>query len=127
MMKAILRFPEVKARTGLSRSTLYLKIAEGAFPRQVSLGPRAVGWVESEIEEWLSGQIEQSRRAAIPAAKRPPTLNREGECMLRETEAAGLGTAAASRSDYTRHSTTQPGYWTNRPTCPCCPARIERR
>jgi prophage regulatory protein len=78
MIKAILRFPEVKRRTGLSRSTIYLKIAEGAFPRQVSLGPRAVGWIEAEIEEWLSGQIEQSRRAALPAAKQPPTLSQGG-------------------------------------------------
>lgn len=66
MMKAILRLPVVQARTGLSRSTIYLRMAQGTFPKQVSLGPRAVGWVEVEIEGWVSGQIEQSRRAAIP-------------------------------------------------------------
>ena len=63
-MQSILRLPAVKARTGLSRSTIYLRISEGTFPKQVSLGARAVGFVESEIEEWLSRQIEKSRKAA---------------------------------------------------------------
>lgn len=62
-MHTILRLSAVKARTGLSRSTIYLRISEGTFPKQVSLGTRAVGFVESEIEEWLSRQIEQSRKA----------------------------------------------------------------
>jgi prophage regulatory protein len=64
MMQAILRLPAVKARTGLSRSTIYLRVSEGTFPLPVKLGgPRAVGWIESEIEAWLSRQVEQSRRA----------------------------------------------------------------
>lgn len=42
----LLRLPQVKARTGLSRSTIYLRIAQGSFPRPVRLGgARAVGWV----------------------------------------------------------------------------------
>jgi prophage regulatory protein len=61
---AILRLPVVKARTGLSRSTIYLRISEGTFPRPVSLGGRAVGWVESEIQQWLETRIEASRKAA---------------------------------------------------------------
>ncbi len=64
MQISILRLPAVKARTGLSRSTIYLRISKGTFPKQVSLGGRAVGFVESEIEEWLSHQIERSRRKA---------------------------------------------------------------
>lgn len=62
MANAILRLPIVKARTGLSRSTIYLRAAEGTFPRPVSLGARAVGWLESEIESWLSSRVEQSRK-----------------------------------------------------------------
>jgi len=58
----ILRLPMVKRRTGLSRSTIYLRIAQNTFPKQVSLGGRAIGWIESEIEAWLSQQIEQSRK-----------------------------------------------------------------
>ena len=61
MAKVVLRLPLVKARTGLSRSTIYLRIAEGSFPKPVSLGDRAVGWLESEIESWLSSRVEASR------------------------------------------------------------------
>jgi len=64
MAIAILRLPTVKARTGLSRSTIYLRISEGRFPKPVSLGGRAVGWVEAEINDWLNQQIENSRKAA---------------------------------------------------------------
>lgn len=64
MATSILRLPAVKARTGLSRSTIYLRVAEGTFPKPVSLGGRAVGWVEAEIQEWLERQIAASRKAA---------------------------------------------------------------
>ncbi len=64
MTTAILRLPAVKARTGLSRSTIYLRVSEGTFPRPVSLGGRAVGWIESEIQQWLEQRIEASRKAA---------------------------------------------------------------
>jgi prophage regulatory protein len=64
MATTILRLPAVKARTGLSRSTIYQRIAQREFPAPISLGGRAVGWVESEINDWLSQQIEASRKAA---------------------------------------------------------------
>lgn len=64
MANAILRLPAVKARTGLSRSTIYLRVSQREFPKAISLGPRAVGWIESEIESWLQARIEQSRKAA---------------------------------------------------------------
>jgi len=57
----ILRRKDVQARTGLSRSTIYLKVSQGTFPRSISLGPRAVGWLESEVEAWLQVQITQAR------------------------------------------------------------------
>ena len=63
MANMILRLPAVKDRTGLSRSTLYSKVAEGTFPRPISLGARAVGWIDAEVEAWVSGRIEQSRKA----------------------------------------------------------------
>ncbi len=63
MATAILRLPAVKARTGLSRSTIYLRISEDRFPKPISLGGRAVGWIESEIDDWLNQQIEASRKA----------------------------------------------------------------
>ena len=63
-MHTILRLPEVKKSTGLSRSTIYLRITQGTFPRAVSLGGRAVGWLEAEIQEWLERRIEASRKPA---------------------------------------------------------------
>jgi prophage regulatory protein len=60
----ILRLPAVKTHTGLSRSTIYLRVSQGTFPKPVSLGGRAVGWLEAEIQEWLQRQIEASRKAA---------------------------------------------------------------
>jgi prophage regulatory protein len=62
MTKVILRLPTVKARTGLSRSTIYSRITEGSFPRPISLGARAVGWLESDIESWVSSRLEASRK-----------------------------------------------------------------
>jgi prophage regulatory protein len=71
MANTILRFPIIKARTGLSRSTIYLRMSEGSFPRPVSLGARAVGWLESDIDEWISRQIRLSRnRDDSPAVRK---------------------------------------------------------
>ena len=50
MPHTMLRFPTVKARTGLSRSTIYLRISRGTFPAPVSLGGRAVGWIRGRGE-----------------------------------------------------------------------------
>ena len=61
---SILRLPIVKARTGLSRSTIYQRVADGNFPKPVNLGARAVGWLEAEIDAWLSAQVERSRKSA---------------------------------------------------------------
>lgn len=65
MPHTILRLPAVKARTGLSRSTIYQRISEGTFPEPISLGTRAVGWIEEEVDDWLSHQIASSRKAAL--------------------------------------------------------------
>lgn len=64
MMHTILRLPEVKRSTGLSRSTIYLRIAEGRFPKPVSLGGRAVGWLEAEVQDWLQRRIDASRKVS---------------------------------------------------------------
>lgn len=49
----IIRLKTVLARTGLSRSTLYRKIADGTFPRQVPISTRGAGWYESTINQWI--------------------------------------------------------------------------
>jgi prophage regulatory protein len=60
----ILRRKQVEARTGLSRSSIYNYIRTGNFPEPVSIGARAVGWLESEVDSWLSVRVEKSRSAA---------------------------------------------------------------
>jgi prophage regulatory protein len=62
MSQAFLRLPQVKARTGLSRSLIYDFIKNNRFPKQVALGDRAVGWVESEVNGWVEDRINESRR-----------------------------------------------------------------
>lgn len=50
----IIRLKTVLDRTGLSRSTLYRKIAEGTFPRQVPISIHGAGWHESAVSHWIS-------------------------------------------------------------------------
>ena len=61
MATRIIRLPEVTARTGLGRSTLYARIQAGEFPSPVNLGARAVGWLEAEIAAWIDTRIAASR------------------------------------------------------------------
>lgn len=66
----ILRRKQVEARTGLSRTTIYDKLNpksprhDPAFPKPISLGVGAVGWVEAEITAWIESRIAASREAA---------------------------------------------------------------
>jgi prophage regulatory protein len=60
-MVKFLKLPEVIARTGKSRSSIYAAIKEGYFPKQVKLGPRAVGWIEAEVEAYNQTCIDTSR------------------------------------------------------------------
>ncbi|HCF5259802.1 helix-turn-helix transcriptional regulator [Pseudomonas aeruginosa] len=55
----IIRLKEVINSTGLARSTIYKHIGEGTFPRPVSLGDRCVGWVDSEVHDWILARIEE--------------------------------------------------------------------
>jgi prophage regulatory protein len=57
----VLRLSQVKARTGLSRSTIYLAVKNDAFPKPISLGLRSIGWIETEIESWIQSRIKISR------------------------------------------------------------------
>ncbi|MBF8805592.1 helix-turn-helix transcriptional regulator [Pseudomonas asiatica] len=55
----IIRLKEVIDSTGLARSTIYKYIGEGSFPKPVSLGERCVGWVDSEVHDWILARIEE--------------------------------------------------------------------
>jgi prophage regulatory protein len=68
----ILRRKQVEARTGLSRSSIYARLRQNpkrpgdydpTFPKPISVGAKAVGWIEAEIEAWLTAQIKKSRKA----------------------------------------------------------------
>lgn len=61
MSNKIIRLPEVIKKTGLSRSTIYLRMSKGDFPLSISLGERAVGWVEQDIDQWLDTCISASK------------------------------------------------------------------
>ena len=56
-----LKLPEVQSRTGKSRSAIYAGINSATFPRQIKIGPRAVGWIEAEIEAFNQACIDASR------------------------------------------------------------------
>ena len=59
----ILRRKQVEARTGLARSTIYQHVREGTFPTPISLGAKSVGWIEAEVNAWLTAKIDDSRKA----------------------------------------------------------------
>ncbi len=61
---AILRLRQVKERTGRSRSSIYADVKAGLFPEPINIGPRAVGWIEGEIDDWLAEKINSSRTRA---------------------------------------------------------------
>jgi prophage regulatory protein len=75
MSDRILRLPEVKALCGLGRSTIYLRVNERLFPRPILLGPRMVGWRESEV-------------AAINAARVRGSGDEEIRALVVQLEAA---------------------------------------
>jgi prophage regulatory protein len=58
----VLRLPQVCARTGLRRSMIYQLEAQQRFPSRIKIGVRAVGWLEEEVQEWLTQRVEASRR-----------------------------------------------------------------
>ena len=62
MTRRFLRISYVIERTGLSRSHIYRLQSLGRFPKSINLcGGRAVGWLESDVGNWIESRIEQSR------------------------------------------------------------------
>jgi prophage regulatory protein len=80
MSERILRLPEVKALSGLSRSTIYLRMAEGLFARAIALGPRMIGFRESEV-------------AAVNAARIRGVSDEEVRALVASLFAARQGAA----------------------------------
>jgi prophage regulatory protein len=65
---SILKLPFVKGRTGLGRSSIYAAVKAGTFPAPVSLGLRAVGWLDSDITAWIESRP-LAGGVAVPTAK----------------------------------------------------------
>ena len=55
-IERILRRDEVEKRCGIARSTIYYWIQQGEFPQSIKIGTRAVGWLESDITDWVSNR-----------------------------------------------------------------------
>ncbi len=79
MDEKILRLPVVKDRTGLSRSSIYEKIAARRFPKPISLGARAVGWLESDIEAWIASRIPRATRSGSPERESGSPVGSSGD------------------------------------------------
>ena len=75
MINTILRLPAVKSKSGLSRSTIYLRITQGLWTKPVSLGARAVGWPSNEV-------------AALNAARIAGKTDEEIRTLVAKLEAA---------------------------------------
>jgi prophage regulatory protein len=61
MTTKLMKLPDVLTRVAISRSKLYAKVKEGTFPAPISLGARAVAWVEQEVEDWIAALVAKSR------------------------------------------------------------------
>ncbi len=61
MHERLIKLSEVIDRTGLSRSTIYNRIDDGTFPKQIKISKRSMAFIESEIEEWIQTRIIESR------------------------------------------------------------------
>jgi len=71
----IIRLKDVIDSTGLARSTIYKYIAEGTFPKPVSLSIRCIGFVENEVQGWILARIAE-RDLAEETATRPGRLSK---------------------------------------------------
>lgn len=63
MTTKLMKLPAVLTRVAISRSKLYAKVKEGTFPAPISLGARAVAWVEAEVDEWVDSLVQASRKS----------------------------------------------------------------
>jgi len=70
MTHAVLRMKEVIAKTGMQRTNLYRQVKAKTFPQPISLGAKAVGWVESEVDAWIETRMKARNQGAGADASR---------------------------------------------------------
>ena len=61
MAPKLLKLPAVLTRVGFSRAKIYALIKQGAFPAPISLGARAVAWLDHEVDDWINAVVHASR------------------------------------------------------------------
>jgi prophage regulatory protein len=61
---SLIRLPEVERRVGLKKSAIYERIAAGHFPRPVPLTQKAIAFVSTEIDAWISDRIRLRKQLA---------------------------------------------------------------
>ena len=61
MSNKIIRLPDVIKKTCLSRSSIYLRLKNNDFPKSISLGGRAIAWLEIDIDQWLDEKISKAK------------------------------------------------------------------
>lgn len=62
MSKKIIRLPQVIEKVGLSRSSIYLLLKKNRFPASIQIGERSMGFLESDIDQWLDSKISNSKK-----------------------------------------------------------------
>jgi len=67
MSTQIHRLKDVISKTGLARSTIYARMADGTFPKSVALGGRVTGWLDYEIDDWIERCVKDSRQSSNEA------------------------------------------------------------
>ena len=58
------RFPVVRSRVGLPKSSVYALIAKGKFPKPIQIGPRTVAWPSDAIDAWIAERIASAKKAS---------------------------------------------------------------
>jgi len=78
----ILRYPEVFKRTGYHRTSLFKMERAGKFPKRIPLGPKSVGWLESEINAWIADRLKARDAAPATAAQSTSSVNASNQPAL---------------------------------------------
>lgn len=103
----VLRFPEVRQRTGLSKTTIWRGVRDGWFPKLLELSPGCVGWLEHEINDWIANRVAARdevhiNRPGTPPVKATARIGSERGPMtlkrLRQQRFPGAGSIAAKKS-----------------------------
>jgi prophage regulatory protein len=80
----ILRLREVKAKTGRSQSSIYADMAEDKFPRAIPIGGHSVGWLETEIDDWIRSRVAERDAAVLENPNGEPKTDAERGAVERE-------------------------------------------